>query len=419
MSLHVDPIESMMPEEVSIRATQLNPHQKYQLYMSFKHPNGTHYSWANFRASALGEIDLKRDCPVQGTYFETNPHGLFQSCYPDVDVREGAYVPATPPFPYEYTLLLKDSESKVLDQVKLMKRFQHPHVTRTEIENDRVVGTLFLPPAARSQKLPTVIDIIGGNGGMRENRGALLASSGFAVLSLAYLSFKSLPKSINEVNVEYFLKAIDWLSEQKFCGKIGIQGNSFGGSIVHAISIRAPKIKAVCSINGAHCLDVFTQMLENGKPIPAGKVDMEFLTYHVDNGYLVLERAIRNMKIPQQADFDYSKMAKDVAFRIVASRDDRVYDSLYSSEYLEKRIKEQGLYVERDVVFGGHLMEPPHVPNCPNLYAKYASMILSYGGDQYVHGKSQSQVWPRTIAFFNRFLGEPKPPSDWRTEAKL
>ncbi|CAJ0582622.1 unnamed protein product, partial [Mesorhabditis spiculigera] len=380
-----------MPDEVQIRAHNLRPGDVYQFDLFFKHPNGTHYSWARLRASSDGDIDLGRDCPIQGTYHEANSSGLFQSCHPDVDVKEGAYVPATPPFPYDYTLRLLDSAQNIMQEIRLRKLFQHPDVERMEVENERVVGTLFLPPAAKKGRLPTVIDIIGGNGGMRENRGALLASQGFAVLSLAYLSFKHLPKSINEVDVEYFLGAIDWLSEQPYCGKIGIQGNSFGGAIVHAVAIRADKIKAVCSINGAHCLDVFTQMRENKKPIPAGKIDMETNAYYVD-GYLTLERAIRNLEINPEADFDYSKVKKDVGFRMVVGRDDRVYDSLFSSAYLEKLIKAQGLYVERDIVFGGHLLEPPHVPNCPNLYAKYASMILTYGGDQYIHGRSQSEV---------------------------
>ena len=39
-----------------------------------------------------------------------------------------------------------------------------------------------------------VIDIWGFTGGLREDRAALLAANGFAVLALAYCAFKDLPE---------------------------------------------------------------------------------------------------------------------------------------------------------------------------------------------------------------------------------
>ena len=43
-----------------------------------------------------------------------------------------------------------------------------------------------------------VIDMFGSSGGLIDYRGALLASRGFAALSLAYMGYKDLPKDAME-----------------------------------------------------------------------------------------------------------------------------------------------------------------------------------------------------------------------------
>ena len=52
---------------------------------------------------------------------------------------------------------------------------------------------------------PGVIDMFGGVGGIVEFRAALLASHGFACLSLPYFMYQDLPDSLFDVEFEYFL----------------------------------------------------------------------------------------------------------------------------------------------------------------------------------------------------------------------
>lgn len=58
---------------------------------------------------------------------------------------------------------------------------------------------------------PGVIDIFGGIGGLTEFRASLLASSGFAVLALAYFAYEDLPAFLGEVDLEYFEEAAEFL----------------------------------------------------------------------------------------------------------------------------------------------------------------------------------------------------------------
>ncbi len=51
---------------------------------------------------------------------------------------------------------------------------------------------------------PAIIDMYGGAGGIKEHRSALLAARGFAVLCLPYFGYKTLPKSVLDVDMSYF-----------------------------------------------------------------------------------------------------------------------------------------------------------------------------------------------------------------------
>ena len=50
-----------------------------------------------------------------------------------------------------------------------------------------------------------MIDLFGTAGGILEFRSALLASRGFASLSLPYFRYKDLPDTMFDIDLEYFM----------------------------------------------------------------------------------------------------------------------------------------------------------------------------------------------------------------------
>lgn len=58
---------------------------------------------------------------------------------------------------------------------------------------------------------PGIIDLFGSGGGLCEYRASLLAGHGFAVLALAYFRFEDLPEYLNDVCLEYFEEAVDFM----------------------------------------------------------------------------------------------------------------------------------------------------------------------------------------------------------------
>ena len=97
----------------------------------------------------------------------------------------------------------------------------------------------------------------GRTGGIREDRAALLASNGFASLTIAYSQFKDLPDKCDILDLSYFERAIDWLiaHPKVASGGVALVGLSMGGVLALAIASQIHnKIKAVVSISGPHLL---------------------------------------------------------------------------------------------------------------------------------------------------------------------
>ncbi|KAK6014046.1 Acyl-CoA thioester hydrolase / Bile acid-CoA amino acid N-acetyltransferase, partial [Ostertagia ostertagi] len=202
-------------------------------------------------------------------YSEADPMGLFMSIEPCEDFPFGGYLRCTPPIPFIYNLILLDSGDRELAMVPIKKHWMHPNLERIEIEEDGFCGTLFKPPG--DGPFPAVIDISGTGGGLHEHKGSMLASEGFVVLCVAFFQYKNLVETLSEVDLEYFERPINWIKRQPFTtDRLGIQGVSFGATIVLLLATRFPQLDAVVAINGPHVLSDYANIKENGKLIPQG-----------------------------------------------------------------------------------------------------------------------------------------------------
>jgi hypothetical protein len=74
---------------------------------------------------------------------------------------------------------------------------------------------------------PAVIVLNGGDGGIDEYRGAILASHGFAALNLGYLGMDGLPRGLVNIPLEYFGNAIRWMRTQAWLGDRFLDGVSW------------------------------------------------------------------------------------------------------------------------------------------------------------------------------------------------
>lgn len=65
---------------------------------------------------------------------------------------------------------------------------------------------------------PGIIDLFGTGGGLCEYRASLLAGHGFAVLALAYFRFEDLPENLEDMHLEYFEEAVNFMLQHPQVG---------------------------------------------------------------------------------------------------------------------------------------------------------------------------------------------------------
>ncbi|CAI5439861.1 unnamed protein product [Caenorhabditis angaria] len=399
MHLKIDKPDTLQPEHVHIWAENLRPQKCYRFSMKLKHNYGSHASFAVFKSDENGRIDLKTDKPLRGTYYDADPMGLFLSMTPCEDFAFGGYLRCTPPVPFIYQLSLLDESSTQIDEMFIKKHWMHPQLTRTEIEHDGFYGTLFKPPG--NGPFPCVMDISGTGGGLHEHKGAMLAS-------------EDLPNKLEDVEIAYFLKPIQYLLDLPYTtDMLGIQGVSFGATIVNMLATRYPQIKSVVSINGPHCLSSYSLLKENGKLMECEELDDT--KYYFLNGIIVTAECFKAMTpfLKEHTSIPWHKIPKETRFRLIGSMDDLCAPSVHANKYMEKCLKDTGHQVELELVNGGHIMEPPYFPHHDIVFAKFQGFYCGYGGEIVLHAKSQETTWNNTISFFKRTLGVPPEMPDW------
>ena len=118
-------------------------------------------------------------------------------------------------------------------------------VERISVHDGGLRGTLFLPPG--KERHPGVLVLGGSEGGMPSRRAAWFASQGFAALALAYFRYQDLPDELAGIPLEYFGRALSWMSQRSAIAsdRIAVTGASRGGELALQLGSMYPGIKAV------------------------------------------------------------------------------------------------------------------------------------------------------------------------------
>ncbi|XP_070325711.1 acyl-coenzyme A thioesterase 6 isoform X2 [Odocoileus virginianus] len=218
-------------EPVRIVVRGLGPGQPVTLRASLRDEKGALFrAHARYCADAAGLLDLERAPALGGSFAGLEPMGLFWALEPEKPLLRLVKRDVQTPFAVELEVLDgHEPEAQLLLGRAVHERdFLAPGVRREPVRAGRVRGTLFLPPG--SKPFPGILDLFGSSGGLCEYRASLLAGHGFAVLALAYFRFEDLPEHLNDVCLEYFEEAVDFmLQHPKVKGPgVGLLGFSKG-----------------------------------------------------------------------------------------------------------------------------------------------------------------------------------------------
>ena len=396
----VNPQVAPLDQPVDIVVVGLKPGQPITVQLS----TGDRASHAVFTADDRGVVDLTRHAPADGSYHGVDPMGLFWS------------LEHTGGKPAPMCLSVEGVGDRVL------KRLTVPEgVERQEVRENGLVGTLFAPEDD-GRDLPGVIVLSGSEGGIHEADAALLAAHGFVTLALGYFGMKGLPKYLEDIPLEYFGSAIDFLAER--AGEIGVVGGSRGGELALLIGATFPQIRAVVSIVGSgvvtQAIGPGTNLLQKlsheaaswtlkGEPLP-------YLPYYVSDE--LRAKIVNDEPVPLKLAFDLSDgIPEDTEIRVenivggvllISSGHDDGWPSTELSEVALRRLKDhEHPFPFEHIVYpeAGHLIAgPPYRPATDVTYPG-PGVTFSGGGVPHATAHAQANAWKRTVEFLQEQLG--------------
>lgn len=246
LNVSVTPADDLIDVPRRIVVTGAAPGELVQVSSSTLRAGANWRSSARFVADAAGHVDLSLAPAVEGSYAGISAMGLLWSQQPEQEGKREQFHPdVQQPL---MTTVHASAASGEADTV-LVQRLCADGVTRREVREQGLVGTLFMPPvSAGSGPHPAVMILNGSGGGINEPRAALYASRGYAAFALAYFKAPGLSDYISNTPLEYFEKGLDWLraTVKPLHDFVAISGQSRGGELVLLLGATFPdKVSAV------------------------------------------------------------------------------------------------------------------------------------------------------------------------------
>lgn len=243
--LSVTPEDALIDVPRRIAVAGLSPGEEVVLHTcTVRGPGVVWRSSAAFRADAHGEVDLQRDAPLSGSYAGVSSMGLIWSQVPEQPGAPRDVFGAEPAALLRTEITVQRQEAPALHG-RLVQRLAGAGVTRRELREDGLVGTLFLPPdRADGRAHPAILVLNGSGGGLNEPRAALYASHGYAALALGYFKAPGRPDYISNTPLEYFETALAWMHRtlRPWQGFVAVSGQSRGGELALLLGSTFPQL---------------------------------------------------------------------------------------------------------------------------------------------------------------------------------
>ncbi|XP_009480016.2 acyl-coenzyme A amino acid N-acyltransferase 2-like [Pelecanus crispus] len=405
----VTPQSSLADRPVQIVARGLSPSQLVTLRASLTDEHGERFqARAFFRADEAGEVDPGRHAALGGSYAGVCPMGLFWFLQPDTlfrrlvkrDVAGSPFLVRLEVF--DGLSLITGPQDQPLASCEAERWYLGPGVQRLPIREGRVRGALFLPPGPGP--FPGVIDLFGGAGGLIEFRAGLLASRGFAVLALAFFAYDDLPRTLVQLDLEYFEEAAKLLLQHpKVRGPgLGVVGVSKGAEVALAMATFLPQVVATVWINGTAFL--------HGNPLVYKDLRIPPIPYYTERVIFTEVGAFDNSAIfadPRDPAYSASaipveKIRGKVLF--VVGEADRSFNSKLFAELAMARMPPESCRL-LSYPGAGHLIEPPGSPLCSISSIRGTPRPVVWGGEAQPHAKAQEHSWQEIVQFLELHLG--------------
>lgn len=421
-TLTITPADALIDVPRQIRVEHVAPGATVEITALTRRNGVVWQAQAAYTAGEDGVVDLTRDAPVSGDYTGLSPMGLVWAQSPD-DGKSREYFnhPVTDALVTNVVARAEGAEARAT----FTQRLASDGVTRVEVREEGLVGTLYLPAGSAPGSHPAVMILNGSGGGINEPRAALYASRGYAAFALAYFKAPGLSDYISNTPLEYFQTGLRWLRKkvQPKHDFVAISGQSRGGELVLLLGATFPKeVSAVVAYvpgavvhSGQNACDPKIgregpTWLLGGKPIPHVWENNRTATWApFDEGPAPHrhEKAILTALQDPDAVARARIRVEDIEgpVMLLSGTDDGSWpSSLYSKMVQDKLADVQHPYPVKwlDYENGGHSILFPYVPTTQLVYAHPVSgKISTSGGNPKDNARADQESWEGVTSFLD------------------
>src|SRR5258708_7339805 len=423
-SLHVDLPVALVDTPLQIMVSGLTPQQLFRVSATSRtSTDRALISYAVFRADDTGAIDLSMAKPLEGTYSKPDPMGLFWAMSPQpvpVEIWNHLDVPPFHP-PNPWTVLVEvasDRGGAALASVKVVRLYAAPGLRTVDLREAGLVGKLVLPSRDnQDDRIPAVILLGGSEGGLDDAGATLLASHGYAALTLAYFGVEGVPPELVDIPVECALRAVEWSQARPEIdrGRIAIIGRSRGSELALLAASVSAEIKAVIAMSPSNVVwggiskspevRSVSAWTYEGKPLPflSAKVPPDLRQEFYAKGPLhsgLYDYLFSDRDAVKQATIPIERIRGSVL--LISGAEDRVWGSpIMARQIVERATQFDHASGLESITYdgAGHNIREPYRPT-------HGQARL--GGTAEDHARAERDSWQKILAFLERTLIVPK-----------
>jgi len=284
------------------------------------------------------------------------------------------------------------------------------------VRENGLVANFYRPSTSGTR--PGII-VIGGSGGGLDSASAvasLLAEQGYAALGLAYFGLEHLPAQLEEIPLQYFKSAIEWMRSQPSVesSKIGLLGTSKGGEAALLVGATYREVRAVVAYSPSHVvfqsINVWSDAsasrsswMLDGKPVP-------FVPFRIDNDCIDQYGFYLGLYLGSLQDRQAVERAVIPAERIngpillASGKDDAIWPSSMMCERVMERLKQHHFtssFQHFSYDGAGHMLAGPSrlAPA-----SSFGAGGLTIGGTEAANVAARDDAWMKVCRFFGAYL---------------
>ena len=285
------------------------------------------------------------------------------------------------------------------------------------VRERRLVGTAYFPAGEESRA--AIIVVPGSNGGIPgpASPAGGLASRGYVVLALAYFNAEGLPPMLQNIPLEYFATAVEWLKAQPTVDatRIGLLGTSRGGELALLLGATYPSAFRVIVANVPS--SVVWPGMSTDAEVPAWTLSRKPLA-HVP-GYFTREdlklssreRFLKRMKDPaalERAAIPVERI--NAPLLMISGKDDQLWPSdIFATRVVERLQKHQFQHPVEHYSYehAGHMIGRPYMPTSDVREVRIhpiSKRPIMMGGTAEGQARANEDFWQKLLAFLDKYL---------------